>query len=87
MAEYKSKPHIIEAFQFNKDEKIIPPKWFRDAYEKGQVQITMSERDGYYIVVYGEGQMEKAQLGHWICHHNGKIYVLNDKKFRESYEV
>lgn len=87
MAEYKSKPHTIEAFQFNGDMKFKPPKWFMDAYHTNGVQVTISEKYGNYISVYGDGQVEIAREGYWVCHHQGKIYVLNDEKFRKSYSI
>lgn len=94
MAKFKSVPHDIDAFQFQTSTKNKAPDWFVEAYHKGEVQITMSDKYGYYVVVYGEGQIEKAMIGDWVCfmrykdgRAGGKIYVLSDAKFRESYKV
>ena len=85
MAKFKSKPHEIEAFQFRNDVKITTPKWFAEAYERGEVQITMNNKDNY-ITVFGDQQMEKAFLTYWVCRaDHGKIYVLDDASFKESY--
>lgn len=88
MAKFKSKPHTIEAFQFNGDMKFKPPKWFMDAYRTNGVQVTISEKYGNYITVYGQDQVEVAREGYWVCiADHGKIYVLDDKSFRASYKA
>ena len=44
---YKSKPHNIRAFVFNG--KMEFPQWFIEAQNKGDIQITISEKYGKYI--------------------------------------
>jgi len=86
MPKFKSKPHKIEAFQFRKDIKLVPPQWFKEAYERNEAQITMSEKYGYYITIYGKDQTEVAREGYWVCYYQEKIFVLSDEKFKKSYE-
>ena len=86
MAEFQSIPHVINAFRF-KDASVKPPQWFKDAHGRGEIQITISEKYGNYICVYSENQMEKAVFGDWVCQHpNGKIFILDDHRFRGSYK-
>ena len=86
MAKYKSVPHEIEAFQFRKDVKVTLPKWFVEAAERNEAQVTMSEKYGDYICIYArengrQTQMERAYVGDWICRHaNGKIFVLDGQR-------
>ena len=83
---YISRPHEIKAFQFLRGAKA--PDWFVDAYHLGKIQMTLDEEkdDDNYIVVFGKQQTEKAFLTDWVCRaDHGKIYVLDDASFRESY--
>lgn len=85
---FKSIPHEIDAFQFIGDMNFKPPKWFKDAYERGEIQVTINEKYGNYITVYGKDQTEVARMNSWLCHaKHGKIYVLDDQRFRQSYEA
>lgn len=88
MEKFKSKPHEIEAFQFNGDIPDDLPNWFTEAQEKNKIQVTISDRYGKYISVYGDNQIEIAREKFWVCHaDHGKIYVLDDSSFKESYEI
>lgn len=87
MTKFKAIPHQIDAFYFDGDISMKPPKWFVDAFHKGDVQITIDEKEGSYIVIYGNDQVEKAHKGYWICkHENGKMFTLSDERFKGSFE-
>ena len=83
-SKYKSKPHSIEAFQFQ-NTNLVPPQWFMKAVTKGEASVTINSNTKH-ITICGEYNTEKAYLGWWICRaDHGKIYVLDDRSFQESY--
>jgi len=50
------------------------------------MQITRNRKHNY-ITVYGDNQIEKARDKDWICRaDHGKIYVLDNKSFMDSYD-
>ena len=85
MTNYTSKPHTIEAFQFIND-KLKPPQWFIDEVRIGKASVTINPKSKH-ITIYGEYNTEIARLDDWICRaDHGKIYVLDNKRFRKSYQ-
>ena len=82
---YKSKPHVVEAFQF-KGKGTDTPVWFNKAVECGKASMTNNPKDNF-ITVYSEAHHEKALIDWWVIKSkHGKLYVLDDVSFKESYE-
>lgn len=82
---YVSKPQIINAFQFLGNKTDVPPPWFVDALKHNKIQVTMHEKHGFYISVYGENNhIEKAYINDWICiAEHGKVFVMHDGDFNK----
>ena len=86
MTKFISVQHEIEAFQFKADIEFDPPLWFLKAVENNRAQVTLSDKYGKYITVYGENQKETAIDTYWVClSEHGKIYVLDDVRFQRYY--
>lgn len=83
---FRAKPHEIEAFQFVKG-KIIPPKWFTNAYKTGRALVTMNNTDRYITVFNGANSM-KAYDGQWVCiNKTGTLFVLSDEEIKEQFDA
>jgi len=82
---FKSKPHTIEAFQFT-GRDIKPPKWFVEAYEKGQAIVTLDYKDISYIVVVTKSGTHKAFIGDWVCiNASNTMFVLSDEELKRGF--
>ena len=86
MAQYRKKPVVIEAYQFDNRITNQPPRWLLDAVDNGIV--TVQEKPYLSITVKTlEGDM-KAQEGDWIIRGvKGELYPCKPDIFEATYEA
>lgn len=81
-----SKPHKIDGFRFELG-GVKPPKWFVRAHEENRVQVTITKSNQYITIYSSPGNMERADVGDWICMNSaGKIFKITHEERMEAYE-
>jgi hypothetical protein len=85
---YRSKPVVIEAWQFNSGDYESMPVWLRDYRDKTLNLPCLVTDDGNAMLVPTlEGTM-RASLGDWIIKGTeGELYPCKDSVFKTKYEA
>ena len=88
---YRTKPSLVDAFQFTPDAEMFAPEWFMKMAQDETVYIDRIIEDGA-VRVYGctistpAGRM-KAKTGDYIILENtGDVRILKPAQFRQQYE-
>ena len=89
MPTFKSKPHTIEAVQFQPPFKEVAPDWLLKAYRNGRASMTYLGIGGdSYMSLYNDNQHCKAFVDDWICLNSaGTLFVLSDEAFKSDFEA
>jgi len=83
---FRSKPHEIDAFQFE-SKQTKPPQWFLDLVPKNTVAVVINASEEYISVHQGV-TYQKARVGDWIAKDDtGRITVLSQKEMDAKYET
>lgn len=87
MGQFRKKPVVIEAFQFNPPTPPHEsPDWLTDAMRKGSVWYQGGERP-YLTIQTLEGDM-RADVGDWIIQGvKGELYPCKPDIFEATYEA
>ncbi len=85
MSQYRKKPVVIEAWQFNAPMFMPQPGWLHDAMCSGKIYYQGGKRP-YYTIETLEGNM-RAMSGDWIIRGiKGEIYPCKPDIFAAIYE-
>jgi hypothetical protein len=85
MTEFRKKPVVIEAWQFDAPKFMPQPSWLRDAITSGKIYY-QGGNVPYYTIETLEGKM-KASEGDWIIRGvKGEIYPCKPDIFAATYE-
>lgn len=85
MAQFRKKPVVIEAWQFEAPRFMPQPLWLHNAITSGKIYFSGGEQP-YYTIETLEGKM-RASAGDWIIRGvKGEIYPCKPDIFAATYD-
>lgn len=90
MSKWKSKPTIVEAWQFDGINFNAAPEWLDTAVGNGDIVLRQNYDEGVLELRLTtiQGQWVYAKPGEWVICENveGRFYPCADEVFRAKYE-
>ena len=85
--QYRKKPVVVEAYQFDNRISNRPPYWLTSAIARGEVVDHTGEKHPHLIVETLEGKMRVSFMDWIIKGVQGEIYPCKPDIFDATYEV